>query len=793
MPVNPSLIKKVANQILGLPECDSMGVQLDVNGISISKYPFVIPFNGPSGSGMLFRLVFNPKGEFIGFSDGRTNRKISVSEDGKMSDADVRWLSVELSKRNVNLRSVVIKLMTTEKDMEANRGVNYYEQFPKFSLRQMVSQPVLRKLVGDYLAKTGQKIDDRVLEEELKTKSDEFLLQILTNAFSNFATVEGIPLSEDDIASAINNNRVELVKLLENGVSPFKAIKYVYNKNNSVEHINTDDIVVIDSRTKKQASLGQPDGGMASMLMAPLDENSSVLVDVGYLQGGDRIELFYRVGIADGNVTVVRYMKPDENGTQKLSSVKSKVKLEDFSGIADWVGNTVSSLYEVDHDVEDVKPGNLNIYIGEKPRYPREFATLFNSMNVVEVPADAVNSDYGSENIIEAKFVRVPSSMGSKAIEFLISGNKHPVIVMNFNEKDEFSADAMAKDNEDGSQEIVSDAFINVDAGDEVEIRYLSSYKESGTYATTVAPNAQYALRIAHELCVAYLLAFDFVNGLSGMTNELKNISKTYINPDEIFAQFAVKPYDEYSTCIMTVVSEISPRRAIIESAIQSGDDGSCHVAIGFRSNPLSNKVTPLELGGESLVTAMSDTSGETFEQLSQIILPVITATDFGTVKQTLTAKGNTASEANKAADMKRREQLVQNAGPEVDMSNAMENLKRCKYAFINTFTKYGVKFKIGDFSVSRNPKNNSLIGCSFAVDDGSTGSFVAVPEMAAGNRTGNSLVYYMNNGVTLPVTYKNPSATLGAVTFSDDFVKRFLNNSGSLQSTIRMGRKNAI
>ena len=771
MPVNPNLIKKVANQILRLPECDSIGVKLDASHISTSKYPYIIPFNGPSNSGLLFRLVFNQKGEFIGFADGRTTRQIQVSEDGKMSDTDIQWLSNELSKRNVNLRSVLIKLMTSEKDMEANRGENYYEQFPRFSLRQMVSMPLLHNLVKKYLEKNGQTIDDEELDEKLKTQSEEYLIKILTEAFNNYFMAQGIPVSESEIQSAISNNRVELVKLLQKGIEPYKAIKYVYNKDTTVDHINTDDIVVIDSRTKKKGTLGQPDDqGMAAMLMRPLNDSSSVLVDVGYMQGGNDVELFYRVGIADGRVIISRYTKPDENGNQKLSSLKSKTTLEDFSGINDWVGSTVSSLYEVDHDAENVKPGNMNLFIGSKPKYPPELATLFNSSKVVEVPADAIVSDYESDNTIEAKFVRVPSSMGSKAIEFLVSDHATPVIVMNFNEIDEFSADT----------------FINVDAGDEVEIRYLSSYKGSGTYATTVATNVHDALRIVHELCVSYLVAFDFVDGLKSMAEELRNASKEYIDPNAIFAKFAVKPYDGYTTCIMTVTSETSPKRAIIESAIQSGDDGSCQVSLGYRSNPLSSTITKIELNGESLGTVMSDPSNETFDQLATIFIPILTATDYGTLKQAMSPEANTAAAANREADIKRRELLVQNAGQEVDQSDVLDKLKQCKYAFSNTFTKYGIPFDISDFAIQRNPKDKSVIGASFVIDNGSSGAFVAIPEMENGHKNGKSRVYYSQPGAPVPVTYANPNASNGVITFSDDFIRRFLSISGALQSSIK-------
>lgn len=771
MPVNPNLIKKVATQILRLPECDSIGVKLDLPHMSTSKYPYIIPFNGPGNSGMLFRLVFNPKGEFIGFADGRTNRQIQVSDDGKMSDSDVNWLSGELSKRNVNLRSVVIKLMTSEKDMEANRGVNYYEQFPRFSLRQMVSTPVLHNLVKAYLEKAGQPVNGKELDELLKTKSEEYLLKVLTDAFKNFMLAHGLPTTDDEIRSAIDNNRIELVKLLQNGIEPYKAIKYVYNKDNSVDHINTDDIVVVDSRTKKSGTLGNPGSqSMASMLMKPLNESSSILVDVGYLQGGEKVELFYRVGISDGRVVIARYTKPDENGKQKLSTVRSKTTLEDFAGINDWVGSTVSSLYEVDHNAETETSGNLNIYIGNKPEYPQEFAAVFSKSRMVEVPADAIDSDYASDNTVEAKFVRVPSSMGSKAIEFLISDHATPVIVMSFNENDAFSAES----------------YVNVDAGDEVEIRYLSSYKGSGTYATTVVSNVQDALRIAHELCVAYLVAFDFVSGLESMTEELRAVSKEYIDPNAIFAKFAVKPYDGYTTCIMTVTSETSPKRAIFESVVQSGEDGVCQVSLGYRSNPTSSTITRLELNGESLNSVMADPSSETFDQLATVITPVLTASDYGTLKQVMSNEANTAASANREADMKRRELLVQNTGKDVDQSDVLDKLKQCKYAFVNTFTKYGIPFNISDFAIQRNPKNKSIIGAAFVVDNGSSGSFIAIPEMENGHKNGNSRVYYSQPGAPLPVTYANPNASNGTIVFSDDFVRRFLSISGALQSSIK-------
>ena len=775
MPVNPNLIKKVAKQILRLPECDSVGVKLDVSNISTSKYPYIIPFNGPGTSGMLFRLVFNPKGEFIGFADGRTSRQIHVDENGTMSESDVKWLTGELMKRNVNLRSVLIKLMTSEKDMEANRGENYYEQFPRFSLRQMVSTPVMLTLVKKYLEKNGQKVDDEEIskiKEMLKTQSEEYLLKILTEAFKNYFMLQGLPASDEEIQSAIANNRVELVKLLQNGIEPYKAIKYVYNKDTAVDHINTDDIVVIDSRTKKQGTLGQPsDQRMTAMLMKPLDDSSSVLVDVGYLQGGENVELFYRVGIADGRVIISRYTKPDENGNQKLSSVKSKTTLEDFAGINDWVGSTVSSLYEVDHDVENVKPGNMNIYIGSKPKYPQELATLFSNSKVVEVPADAIGSDYESDNIIETKFVRVPSSMGSKAIEFLVSDHANPVIIMNFNEKGEFSADS----------------FVNVDAGDEVEIRYLSSYKGSGTYSTTVASNVQDALRIARELCVAYLVAFDFVDGLESMVEELRNSSKEYIDPSVIFANFAVKPYDEFTTCIMAVTTELSHQRAFVEAAIQSSDDGSCQVSLGYRSNAFSTNITKIDLHGESLGTVMSDPSNETFGKIAAIVSPILLANDFGTVKQDISSEAHSAAAANREADIKRRELRAPNAGSDVDQSNAIEKLNQCRSAFQNTFTKYGIGFNLGENLVERNRNDRSLLGAAFVVDNGDSGSFVAIPEMGEdGRKNGNSIVIYKQSGAKYPVTYANPNASVGTITFSDDFVQRFLSISGALQSSIK-------
>lgn len=143
MPVNPKLIDRVAKQIMGLPICGSSDIKMDVMHMTDTIIPFIIPGNPKP----VFKIVFNSRGQFIGFDDDKTYRQITVSEDGKLSDADIQWFEAEVAKRNVTLRSMLITLMTSEKNMESVRGVPYYEQFPKFSLRKMLDMPVLLKLV----------------------------------------------------------------------------------------------------------------------------------------------------------------------------------------------------------------------------------------------------------------------------------------------------------------------------------------------------------------------------------------------------------------------------------------------------------------------------------------------------------------------------------------------------------------------------------------------------------------------------------------------------------------------
>ena len=781
MPVNPKLITKVAYQILGIPECKSCGVTLDVSHMSTSKYPFVLPFNGPGNSGMMFRLVFNPKGEFIGFNDGKTTRQITVSEDGTLSEEDLKWLEGELNKRNVTLRSVIIKLMTSEKNMESERGVNYYEQFPKFSLRQMLSIPRLFNLVKAYIEKSGRKVNDAALKEELKTKSEKYLHDLFADAFKNFMSIKGLPVSEDIVDNALNNNRVEFVKLVQKGIEPFKAVKYLFNKNGEIEHIDTDDIVVIETRSKLQGTLGDPgDPRLSAMLTAPLNKNTSLLVDVGYLQNGETVELFYRVGIVAGNVVLTRYTKPDENGNQKLSSVQSKTTLEDFAGINDWVGSTVSSTFEVDHDVEENKPGNMNIFLGDEPEYPRELNYMFEQMKLKgtlsEFSAEEVSSNYFSNTIVSARFGKFPNSMGSKGIEYKVSGYDRPVVIMGFKDIEEFG----------------TSTSINVDSSAPVEIQYLALYRGAGDYSTKVAKNVDQAFAIARSLCAAYMVAFDFIRGLPNMLSEIENTPNTIISTDEIFAQLSFMPwFDEMHRQVvakMMVGSGITHKNMMLEANVRyNDDDGSCNVVIGVKKNSVSNNVNILNLEDTPLDDVMSDPENENYQKIVERVLPVVTGSDFGSTKMNMSKEADSAAEANRQGDAKLREHWIKKSTPEVDQSNAMAKITQCKEAFNNTFAKYGIPFNLSETAVSRNRQNNSVIAAAFAVDDGDSGEFNAVPSMGQqGSKNGDSNVYYKQNQATIPVEYANPNADNSVIRFSDSFVEKFLSITGALQSSIK-------
>jgi len=773
MPVNPKLIDRVAKQIMGLPICGSSDIKMDVMHMTDTIIPFIIPGNPKP----VFKIVFNSRGQFIGFDDDKTYRQITVSEDGKLSDADIQWFEAEVAKRNVTLRSMLITLMTSEKNMESVRGVPYYEQFPKFSLRKMLDMPVLLKLVIKNL--NAKEEDIPKIKATLQTKSDDYLKKIYSDALSNYFETNGIPVSQEQIDSAFEKNRIEFVKLLQKVIDPFSAVKYIYNKDSAVDNINTDDIVVIDTRTKKHGTIGNPsDPYIKKLLYTPLSQSSELLVDVGYLQNGDHAELFYRVGIADGNVMMVRYTKPDENGKQRLSSVKSKTKLSNFAGLNDWVGSTVSATIEKDNDIENAKPGNLNLFLGNKIAYPDNLSALFYNMRKTNMVHDKsitdFASDYESDSEVKARIVRVPSSLGARAIAFTVSPINTPVVILHLSEIDDYS----------------NNNFINVNNKDDVEIRYMSTFRNRLEYSTMVVHSATEALSIAQNLCTAYGAGFDFIDGLDSMMNELSHSLDKYFDQVNIHTKLDFKPISFGGTlgasCEITVTSDLSASN-IMKAQITVLDDNSetHHVQFGYKKKVLNRNFVSINLDGQNINQIMSNPNTEEFDMISEALIPVLTGTEYGTIKHIMSGN-KAAGVVSQDADIKRRNQRIVNAGQDVDKSNAMEKLNQCRQAFDNTFLKYGEPYELSENIVNRNQHDNSLISVSFIVDYGTGGAFIAIPHMTNGKNDGNSDVFYEQNQAEIPVTYDQEHANDNEVTFSNQFLNRFFEISGSVQSKIK-------
>ena len=492
----------------------------------------------------------------------------------------------------------------------------------------------------------------------------------------------------------------------------------------------------------------------------------------------DKVELFYRVGIADGNVMMARYTKSDETGKQRLSSVKSKTTLEDFAGLNDWVGSTVSSTIEKDNNIETTKPGNMNVFVGRRIAYPDEFTTLFFNMRKQHILTDVsvmdFNSDYVSGSDLKARIVRVPSSLGTRAIAFTVSPIDTPVVLLHFSEKAEYS----------------TNDYINVDSNDDVEIRYLSTYRGAMSYSTLVEHDVKKAITIAQNLCTVYGAAFDFNSGLDSMMNELSNTLNKFFDPTNIHTKMDFKPISVGeiigSGCEISVVSDIATSHIFkAQITVIDDKDGTHNVKFGYKKKALNRSYTGVDLDGENIDYVMSEPETEAFNMISEALVPVLTGTEYGSMKNIM-AGTNGARIASQDADIKRRNQRIVNAGQSVDQSNALEKLNQCRLAFNNTFMKFGEPYELSENVVNRSQYDNSLITVSFHVDYGTGGAFVAVPHMHEGKKDGDSDVFYEQNHAYIPVTYDQEHANDNEVTFSNDFLRRFFDISGSVQSKIK-------
>ena len=327
--------------------------------------------------------------------------------------------------------------------------------------------------------------------------------------------------------------------------------------------------------------------------------------------------------------------------------------------------------------------------------------------------------------------------------------------------------------------------------GDEVELRYMSSYRSGENYTSVVVPNISNAIAIAQNLCILYSAGFDFLNGLKSMVDILSRTSKKLIDAVNIHPQLVFHPNNlSNAHCDIFVTSDLTQKYMMKGELVVTAENNpktgvsNHHLMFGVRKNVMSRGLTPIELNGDSITDIMGDPDNENFKPLADALYPVMTETAFGDLQKEL--NDDPRALANKAADEKRREHRIVNAGPEVDQSNAIEKLNQCHLAFDNTFMKYGKSYDISDISVSRNQYDNSLIGAAFNVDHGTSGSFVAVPHMENGKKNGDSDVFYMQSNAYFPVEYNPQHMNDDSITFSDNFVKRFFSVSGALQSKIQ-------
>jgi len=758
--VNPKqVIVKLAYKLLGDPMCDQNGIQIDDDSLSLDGYPYVVKFNWPGNGGMAFRLVFNKKGEFLGFTEGNAiSRKLTLREDGTFDPEghDIEWFHREMEKRSVNLYQVVTKLMSSEKAMESNRGANYYEQFPKATLRD-------------------------IPEEQ----------QTFGNPIRNYLIAHDMPITDENVSDVISKNRAELLNLTRKGYAPDEAIKYIFSKSGDSMLLDTDDIFVQVSRQPElKCTLGSMTPEMAKLLMQPLTNRSGIVVDVGYMQDDTPVK-FYRLAINDGNVSIIRFAKPDAEGRQRLSQVVSSEKLEDFSKIGDWISNTVSNTYEVDpsldNNPENYKLDNGFVYTNnnvgkfiekqlqaiEAQRQKKNIKSD-DGLPFLAVGTNEFKSDARYRSSIISNIVSNDGSDRERRIVFSISDRpERPVAIVHAYVNDSYS-----KSN-----------YLNLDVSKPAYVRYLQTYGiTEPTYGSASFSSFMEALAFAQKVSVLNAIANDFIDGIHHVIELLNNSENTYIQEDCIQGAFDIKVQNNgLIVCTLSANSDQNTQYFGIIVQID-GKPGSYTVDAGFR---VKLKTVRLDIKNLDMYdmwdkVANADQSENTvYSYIKRVTIPLMSTSDYGSAikgKDLEDEELMDKADANRKADMERRKLSSVNLGPEIDDNTYIEQLDYCRKVFEHTFMKYSAYFELSGNHVIRNPKNYSIVEAWFTVDPpkssttGQSGTFKAMPvvEKRDGKtvKTKTARIYCtLGDEGSKEVTYDRNSGNADEVFFSNDFI----------------------
>ncbi len=758
MPTNKQVLYRVIHQILGLPECDAGDIKVDMNDISLSDRGFVVKFRTPDSTSPLFVMKSNMVNTEIVFRDENVRRRIDVTDTG-ISDVDLGWVKKAIAYYVRTVREIATRVMTAEGAMQSERGEPYFEQFPKASPRQLLDQSY---------------------------PSPE-----LVDAVKNYLTVMGA-YDEEAAEGILTDNRVALSRLVASGVSPADAVKYVFNSPTQIANIDPDDIVVSDRKTGESVTLGRSSGSRLSTLLdAPLNENTSCSVDIGYLQGGERPAMFYRLTIDGGKLALTRYTNPDEGGKVNTSSVKSTTALGDLDSLNEWIDSTIQSLYEVDYDIDNKPKGNLVVYFGENPpeKYPDDVAATMAAYRKaghrVEMSANAGSTNLVSDVPVECKVADTADDNTDHAVVYLLGGTKLPVISIPV----------------DGDTSHAGEGFIVVDDGAGTEMKYMTRVGRKTAYASESFNTVAGAVSFARKLVPAYKLVTDFDKGVRGLVRLLINSGAkdveganiSHIDPSNYYTDSKIDKVGDNVKVVMTLFSTISDKTMVFDAIVSDVEGG---VKVDFMYRPAAAS-TPVEvkLGDESVAQALTDPSNGSFNDIIKTMIPVLASSMYGNKPTQSEIAKNTAQ-----AELERRRRNSLVAEPEVDKSDAIAKIGACRTAFDNTFgpmveqlrDKSGegayadVTYKLSQNYVSRNDDGN-IVSVSFNVDNGESGNFFTMQKAdEAGKRLDESVVVCQVEGnANSYVSYENGR-------LSPKFVEWFLSKPGKLQSAIARARRHA-